>query len=175
MWQSRPLRLCEPGLQLSHTSRTCRLHFSVPRSPLMWPCRPRDKWAQTWKTLRLAKNNMLSMDLLSCNANTKCSLCCNYIHFDMNSRGDHFLYSSVNACFGGSMRFRDILWLQEAVLTLGWKSTKKWSMSRVKCGDVEGFLMHSMLDIKSMNESLKFKPSSMRNAPDPSPVSDLWI
>lgn len=132
--------------------------------------RPRDKWAQTWKTLRLAKNNMLSMDLLSRNANTKCSLCCNYIHFDMNSRGDHFLYSSVNACFGGSMRFRDILWLQEAVLTLGWKSTKKWSMSRVKCGDVEGFLMHSMLDIKSMNESLKFKPSSMRNAPDPSPV-----
>lgn len=110
--------LCEPDSQLSHTSHTCRLHCSVPRSPLMWPCRPRDKWAQTWKTLRLAKNNKLSTDLLSRNANTKCSLCCNYIHFDRNSRRDSFLYSSVNARFVGSSMCRDILWHQVAVLTL---------------------------------------------------------
>lgn len=112
---------CEPGLQLSHTSHTCRLHFSPPHSPLMWPSQPRDKWAQTWKTLRLAKNNMLSTDLLSRNANTKCSLCCKYTHFDMDSRGDSFLYIYVNACLRESLRCRDILWLQVAVLTLGWK------------------------------------------------------
>lgn len=112
--QSRPRRLCEPDSQLSHTSHTCRLHFSVPRSPLMWPCRPGDKRAQTWKTLRLAKNNKLSTDLLSRNANTKCSLCCNYIHFDRNSMRDSFLYSSVNARFVGSMICSDILWHQVA-------------------------------------------------------------
>lgn len=78
--------------------------------------------AQTWKTLRLAKNNKLSTDLLSRNANTKCSLCCNYIHFDRNSRRDSFLYSSVNARFVGSTICRDILWHQVAALTLGWLS-----------------------------------------------------
>lgn len=62
---------------------------------------------------------MLSTDLLSRNANTKCSLCCNYTHFDMDSRGDSFLYIYVNVCFRESLRCRDILWLQVAVLTLG--------------------------------------------------------
>lgn len=82
-----------------HTHHTRRLHFSPPRSPLMWPSQPRDKCAQTWKTLRLAKNNMLSTDSLSRNANTKCSLCSNYTHFDIDSRGDSVLYIYVNACF----------------------------------------------------------------------------
>lgn len=101
-WQS------EPDSQLSdthtHTSHAGRLHISAPRSPLMWPRQPRDKWARAWQTLRLAKNNMLSTDQLSRNANTKCSLFCNYLHFDMSGRGDSFLYSPVNGCLRGSRR-----------------------------------------------------------------------
>lgn len=88
----------------THTSHAGRLHISAPRSPLMWPRQPRDKWARAWQTLRLAKNNMLSTDQLSRNANTKCSLFCNYLHFDMSGRGDSFLYSPVNGCLRGSRR-----------------------------------------------------------------------
>lgn len=88
----------------THTSHAGRLHIWAPRSPLMWPRQPQDKWARTWQTLRLAKNNMLSTDQLSRNANTKCSLCCNYLHFDMSGRGDSFLYRPVNACLRGSRR-----------------------------------------------------------------------
>lgn len=109
---------------ITHTHTQGRLCISVPRSPLMWPRQPRDKWAQTWKTLRLAKNNMLSTDQLSRNANTKCSLCCNYLHFDMSGGGDSFLYSPVNAAFTGSRGCRDALWLHVAVLAPGSTSTK---------------------------------------------------
>lgn len=105
--ESGPQWPCEPALQLSHTSR---LPFSPLRSSLMWPSQPRDKWARTRKTLESAKNNMLSTDLLSHNANTKCSLCCNYTHYVMDSWGDSFLY--VNAYFSKVLRFGDILWLQ---------------------------------------------------------------
>lgn len=88
----------------THTSHAARLHISPPRLPTDVATSARDKWARTWQTLGLAKNNMLSTDQLSRNAHTKCALFCNYLHFDMSGRGDSFLYSAVNGCLRGSKR-----------------------------------------------------------------------
>jgi len=79
-----------------HTHHThADFTFLLLCSPLMWPSQPRDKWVQTWKTLRLAKNNTLSTDWLFRNANAKCSLRGSCTHFDMDSRRE-FLYTYLN-------------------------------------------------------------------------------
>lgn len=95
----------EADSQLSYTHITCgptsHFFFSLPTDVAT---SARDKWARTWQTLRLAKNNMLSTDQLSRNANTKCALLCNYLHFDMSGREDSFLSSPVNGYFRGSRR-----------------------------------------------------------------------
>lgn len=107
----------EPDSQLSYThiTRGPTSHFSS-SLPTNVATSARDKWARTWQTLRLAKNNMLSTDQLSRNANTKCALFCNYLHFDMSGRGDSFLYSPVNGCLRGSRRCGERF---VAVLALG--------------------------------------------------------
>lgn len=96
-----------PGATGCSTNQNCSCHIyrthadfsSLPAQPLMWSCQPGDKWAQTWKTLSLAKNNMLSTDLLSRNANTKCSICGNCTHFNMGSGDDGFSLYYPNVSF----------------------------------------------------------------------------
>lgn len=107
----------EPDSQLSYThiTRGPTSHF-FSSLPTDVASSARDKWARTWQTLRLAKNNMLSTDQLSRNANTKCALFCNYLRFDMSGRGDSFLSSPVNGCWRGSRRCGERF---VAVLALG--------------------------------------------------------
>lgn len=125
----------------THTHTQADFTFLLLAPPLMWPRQPRDKWARTWQTLRLAKNNMLSTDQLSRNANTKCSLFCNYLRFDMSGGGDSLLSSPVHGCLGGSRRCGERF---VAALAPGRTGHIMGSVLGSRRGDVVAFQMHSM-------------------------------